>query len=293
MKTISIEDIVVENKYLRLNDDVETLMNSIENIGLIHPLVINKDNKLLAGGRRYTALSELGIQQVPVMVVDRSPLEQELISIEENIVRQKLSGVEFEAVLRRAKDIYEELYPEVAEDLNNPLEVDQLEALMQETGKKPFVMEVAEKIGSSPASVRTAIRRDIDSSSRVKKAREVGEINGSQATHISKLDKTTQNDILSVVVEQDLDSPGTRILVKETIEEGFATALSNLRNLNPSEKYFKDFGKTFRKLGKELQQFLDTDPKFDGQQKVKAMKEAALLRSALNELLGSEVDQEE
>ncbi len=293
MKTISIEEIVVDNKYLRLNDDVETLMKSIDTVGLIHPLVINKENQLLAGGRRYTALSELGIEKVPVIVVDRNPLEQELISIEENIIRQKLNAVEFEAVLRRAKEIYEELYPEVAEDLDNPLEDEQVEVLIEETGRKPFVVEIAEKTGSTPSSIRSAIKRDIESSAKVKKARTVGEINGSQATQIAKLDKGTQNDILSLVVEQSLDTTETRKLVKDTMEEGLETAVMNLKNANPAEKDFKKFGKTFKKIGKEIQHFLESGIDFDGREKEKAMKEAAFLRSVLNELLDQNPVEEE
>ena len=60
MELINIEDIKVESPYLRLDTDVEKLMKSIETVGLINPLVINKKNELIAGGRRYTALKAMG-----------------------------------------------------------------------------------------------------------------------------------------------------------------------------------------------------------------------------------------
>jgi len=71
------------------------LAKSIEQVGLIHPLSINKDNELLAGGRRYSAIKKLGWDKVEVTVVDNSELEQELISIDENLVRKPLSKLKY------------------------------------------------------------------------------------------------------------------------------------------------------------------------------------------------------
>jgi len=96
-----------------MDDDVDSLMTSIQTVGLIHPLTLNKENKLLAGGRRYTALKKMGAKEVRVEIVDRSPLEQELISIDENLVRTPLSKLEFEKCLNRGREIYEKINPDV------------------------------------------------------------------------------------------------------------------------------------------------------------------------------------
>lgn len=286
MKSINLSDIVINNKYLRLNDDVETLKQSIQTVGLIHPLVVNKDNELIAGGRRYTALSELGWSKVPVLIVESSALEQELISIEENMIRQKLSSVEFEAGLRRAKDIYEELFPETKEDLDNPLDEEQIEVLIEHTGRRPFAMEVAEKVGSSPSAIRAAIKRDIDSSSKVKKARETGDISSAQASQLAKLDKQTQNDLLSVVVEKNLDSVDTKKLVAHTFEMGADKAIKVLLHSDPCQKEYSKIAKTFKKLGKEVQRLVEINSNFEGEELQKAMAEADFLKTALEEFLG-------
>ena len=107
MEMISLENIKVQNPYLRLDTDIEKLAESIKTVGLIHPLVVNKQDELIAGGRRYSALKHLGVTEVPVHRLDKDPREQELIAIDENLVRLDLTKVEMEHALRRAKDLYE------------------------------------------------------------------------------------------------------------------------------------------------------------------------------------------
>jgi len=71
LQTRQLTDIKRNSEYLRHGTDVDTLKKSIDSIGLINPLTINKDNELLAGSRRFQALTELGWSEVDVHVVDR------------------------------------------------------------------------------------------------------------------------------------------------------------------------------------------------------------------------------
>jgi N6-adenosine-specific RNA methylase IME4 len=50
--------------------DVASLAQSIDEIGLLHPIVITPDNTLIAGARRLEALKLLGWKMAPVTVVD-------------------------------------------------------------------------------------------------------------------------------------------------------------------------------------------------------------------------------
>lgn len=284
MKMISIDEIVVNNKYLRLDTDVESLKMSIDTVGLLHPLVLNQQNELIAGGRRYTALKELEWGEVPVVITERNELEQELISIEENVIRQKLTSVELDSHLRRAKEIYDELFPEVAEDLSaEPIEEESLEVLVAETGKKPFTLSASEKMGISPKAVRAAIQRDIHSSAKIKKAREVGEITAAQANSLIQLEKADQNDILDHVME--MDSAETRRFVKDIQEVGVETAIRKAEETDPAVKEYKKLQKAFKKIAKETKQLLDSASTFSGQEREKAIKEADHLRTVLEEFL--------
>ena len=113
MPKMKLSDIKTSSPYLRLDSTVDMLAKSIEQVGLIHPLSVNEKNELLAGGRRYCAVKNLGWDEVEVTVVDKSELEQELISIDENLVRKSLSKLQFEKCLNRGRTIYEELNPTV------------------------------------------------------------------------------------------------------------------------------------------------------------------------------------
>lgn len=71
--------------------DIDKLANSIDEVGLINPLVITKEHVLVAGERRYTAIRQLGWTQVPVQFAeDLDEPTLHLIELEENIKRSEL-----------------------------------------------------------------------------------------------------------------------------------------------------------------------------------------------------------
>lgn len=55
----------------RFNDDaVEYVVNSIKEFGFKVPIVIDKNNTIVAGHTRYKASMELGLEEVPCIVAD-------------------------------------------------------------------------------------------------------------------------------------------------------------------------------------------------------------------------------
>ena len=109
VSTRKLSDLKLNSEYLRVETDVSALKKSLESVGLIHPVTINQEDELLAGARRFQAVSELGWEEIPVQVVDRHALIQELISIDENLVRTPLESLELEKFLNRGREIYENL----------------------------------------------------------------------------------------------------------------------------------------------------------------------------------------
>lgn len=69
-ETRRIGDIVVSNRARKDMGDIEPLARSIDEHGLLHPIVINHDNTLIAGERRLRACQLLGWNDVPVRVID-------------------------------------------------------------------------------------------------------------------------------------------------------------------------------------------------------------------------------
>lgn len=61
----------------RFNDDaVQYVANSIKEFGFKVPMVIDKDNVIVAGHTRYKAALELGLKEVPCIVADDLTDEQ-------------------------------------------------------------------------------------------------------------------------------------------------------------------------------------------------------------------------
>jgi ParB-like chromosome segregation protein Spo0J len=67
---VNINDIKNGTRHRRDLGDLTGLVESIREIGLLHPPVINRNNKLIAGARRLKAVKMLGWKKVPVRVID-------------------------------------------------------------------------------------------------------------------------------------------------------------------------------------------------------------------------------
>lgn len=74
---------------------VDDLVGSIQSVGLINPPVVQRDGKLVAGERRWTACQVLGWTDIPVQFADTlDPIELHLIELEENLKRKDLTWQE-------------------------------------------------------------------------------------------------------------------------------------------------------------------------------------------------------
>lgn len=71
------------------------LKESLTEVGLINPITIDKDRKLIAGRRRYRAMLELGWEECAVRILDpKDEIEAKMISLYENLRRKPLTDSE-------------------------------------------------------------------------------------------------------------------------------------------------------------------------------------------------------
>ena len=66
---VALDEIVVTGRFRSDLGDVSELADSIARVGLLHPLVITADRRLVAGARRLAACRQLGWTHAPVHVV--------------------------------------------------------------------------------------------------------------------------------------------------------------------------------------------------------------------------------
>jgi N6-adenosine-specific RNA methylase IME4 len=90
----------------REHGEIEGLKQSINEIGLINPITVDANGKLLAGRRRFQAVSELGWNEVEVRVlpVDK-PLTDFRVALDENLKRKQLTDPEVAVAIQE----YDEL----------------------------------------------------------------------------------------------------------------------------------------------------------------------------------------
>jgi len=79
------------------NDAIEELTRSIKEKGVITPVLVSKADdgyQLIAGERRWRAAQRAGLEKIPVVVKETSPIESLELAIIENIHRQDLNPIE-------------------------------------------------------------------------------------------------------------------------------------------------------------------------------------------------------
>ena len=68
--SVSITDIRIGERHRNDMGDVGALASSIREVGLLHPIVVTPDNRLIAGQRRLEAARNLGWENIAATVVD-------------------------------------------------------------------------------------------------------------------------------------------------------------------------------------------------------------------------------
>ena len=84
-----------KNPYKCREEDMKPLEDSIRENGIIQPLMVRKDDKgdvyeIISGHRRFLAASRLEITEVPVVILDISKDEADIILVDSNLHREHI-----------------------------------------------------------------------------------------------------------------------------------------------------------------------------------------------------------
>ena len=94
-QTLPINEIKVEDRQRKDLGDLSGLADSLQRIGLIQPVIVNKDRRLVAGGRRVAAANQLGWTHIPVAYRETlSEAELHELELEENKNRKDFTWQE-------------------------------------------------------------------------------------------------------------------------------------------------------------------------------------------------------
>ena len=96
VKTMKVKDLkILEFNEFRVSGDLNELMRSIKENGLIHPITIRKsDNAVICGNRRLTAYIKLGYPTIPCRVIEIDDENLYILNLTENLQRKSVSTLE-------------------------------------------------------------------------------------------------------------------------------------------------------------------------------------------------------
>lgn len=188
---IPVEEIVANKNQPRkifLEDELESLAQSIEELGILQPLTVRKMDKsweLIAGERRLRASQIAGLSTVPCFVLQATDKTSSLMALVENIQRKDL-------------DCFEE-----AEAIANMISQ---YGLSQE--------EVAKKIGKSQSAVANMLRLLRLADEVVIRLREGGCTQRHARALLKIPESTIQLEIVEKIIENSLNVSQTEALVE-------------------------------------------------------------------------------
>ena len=89
-----VEDIKISKRIRQETGDISQLKRSIQEVGLINPIIVNEKNELLSGFRRLEACKQLGWTEIEAKIVDTSSDDVKKLDLEfhENIGRLDLNN---------------------------------------------------------------------------------------------------------------------------------------------------------------------------------------------------------
>jgi ParB family transcriptional regulator, chromosome partitioning protein len=116
---VPIKSIIVNKRIRKDLGDIEALADSFRCYGQITPIIINKKNVLIAGGRRIEAAKLLGWQSINADIIDRTgELEQLELELEENKYRKDFNDAE---IAEAARKIYKLRHPSLFRRIINAI----------------------------------------------------------------------------------------------------------------------------------------------------------------------------
>ncbi|WP_072679515.1 ParB N-terminal domain-containing protein [Arcobacter sp. LA11] len=215
---------------------IQELSHSIKEVGLINPITINKKYELLSGYNRLAACDRLDYECIECIVIDENNLREELIKIDENLVRKKLSPWEENNLILDKKEIYESLHPTATKAFkskNNSLSKEKRVETIE-----PFSTHMAQSLNCTIKSITNKVsqvepihRKSPSLKNMLSRLDKKEQIKGIELSKISKL-SANEMDNLSIIIEENLEKKEFKIseVLKEdkTNEKSMKEKLHNI-----------------------------------------------------------------
>lgn len=166
--TLAFSSITFGDRFRQHYPDIDELAESIATLGLIQPLAVDTTNRLLAGGRRYTAIRQL-------IANGRLPLDYEVPVY----VRTDLNGTDDDEVVARELELEENLQRNDMTWQENVLSIKRLHELRARRARQSGATWSNAMTGKLFGQSRCAV----DQAIRIATAIEAGDVEVATAEH--------------------------------------------------------------------------------------------------------------
>lgn len=235
---VRISDVVVTDRSRSDLGDLASLMDSIQEVGLLHPVVVTRDRVLIAGQRRLEACRRLGWDAVPATFAENVTDAITALTAErdENTCRKDMTMSELVALGRRI----EALEKPKAEERQR-LHAGTAPGRPAENTVRPGTTSVheptdREKYPRTSETVGAAIGlsgRTYERAKRIVTAAESGDEKAAAA--VKRMDETNKvrgaYEAFVSPPKRDQPTPGTRVYKARRQHESIPAAMSALRGL--------------------------------------------------------------
>ena len=210
---VHIDDIKVSSRLRKIDrDKVDDLITSIKEIGLLHPIIIDNNNNLLAGWHRLEAHKVIGYKYIECKKVNLLAQKNKLVEIDENLTQNNLSIIEKAEHLVRRDEILISL------------------------GHRARVGDNQHTSGSADFRTTLSISKDLGISRRkYYEIKQIYNINH-KARRILK-DTDTSNNLNGLLQIEKLQDDDLQIEIASKIKGGYSGSISVLINNLIREKH--------------------------------------------------------
>lgn len=171
----------------RDKESLSSLVDSIKEIGLIEPIILNERNEIVSGRRRYFACRELKLTEINAEYLKKEAVDLELASIDANLMILPLGSADYDLSLAKRKKIYIEKYPETRQHAS------------KESGVLPFTKDVADVLGVTRRSVELAVARAEKASAKVNELRRQGKLSPTLVNALVRMPTSYQDKMLPFI----------------------------------------------------------------------------------------------
>lgn len=216
---------------------VKELAESIQELGMLNPLTIDREYNLIAGLHRLEAVKQLGLKEVECTVSSLEGLQAELAEIDENIVRSGLSAIEYGEILLRRKEIYETLHPETKHGGDRRSEeIKRTKCPLDPV--RSFVDDTAEKLKVDPRTVRRQIQtaKNLDPEAKEIIRSTDTQITKKGAMKLSRLEPGQQKEAAALLASKEINSIDEYTEMTEKKQDSAETSAELVKQEKRKEK---------------------------------------------------------